>query len=218
MDGDHEHTIEKLIPIAIPGVSKLRWIHQLDYATSGVLIVALNKKAAANASAHFQNRTMNKYYLALVFGHIPYPTKTEVLKPNHFVTIGSFTKETTDYGHHYTIDAPIVENPNDDFKMMIGNVEHPGKASKTEITILKHGSYNKQPVTKIKMKLVTGRRHQLRVHLMTMGYPIVGDATYCNDLKSFRMMLHAWILEIPIETEPISITSNDPFEELLDEE
>jgi hypothetical protein len=53
-----------------------------------------------------------------------------------------------------------------------------GKTSITEVYILNHLMYKGQPVTKVLMKPLTGRRHQLRIHSLCLGHPIVGDYTY----------------------------------------
>lgn len=76
MDGPHEVTVEKCIKSKLDmlkGPDPYRyfgWVHQLDYATSGVLCIALNKPAARAASDSFQMRKVEKQYLALVYGHI----------------------------------------------------------------------------------------------------------------------------------------------------
>ena len=69
------------------------------------------------------------------------------------------------------------------------------------------------PATKLLLKPITGRRHQLRVHLSESGHTIVGDFTYSNrrDLLPFRMFLHAYRLIIPTEYEHIDIRTEDPF-------
>ena len=55
------------------------------------------------------------------------------------------------------------------------------------------------PVSKVEVTPVTGRRHQIRVHLMHSGHPIVGDNAYSEDRDSFRTFLHAHVLEMPFE-------------------
>lgn len=63
-------TVESLLKEQFPDINKFRNVHQLDYATSGVFVLALNKKAAAAASKLFRDRTVKKTYLALVNGHV----------------------------------------------------------------------------------------------------------------------------------------------------
>lgn len=72
MTGDFSITMEKLLLHWIPGIQigSLKWIHQLDFATSGVLCVGLNRAAAAVASAAFEARTVKKQYLAVLQGHV----------------------------------------------------------------------------------------------------------------------------------------------------
>lgn len=58
-----------------------------------------------------------------------------------------------------------------------------------------------------------GRTHQLRVHCSAIGHPIVGDFTYSSgaDDAPYRMMLHAHLLHIPLEPEPLLVSAGDPF-------
>ncbi len=127
------------------------------------------------------------------------------------------------------VNIPIAEVEND-FRMEPGNKGNPGKTSITEVYILDHIMYKGQPVTKVLMKPSTGRRHQLRIHSLCLGHPIVGDYTYneyhrdcinhlygeqglnnesmkiniptasSSDLLADRMMLHAQRLMIPFPT------------------
>ena len=72
MTGNFKITVEKLLLYWIKGVEvkDLKWIHQLDYATSGILCVGLNRKAAALASCAFASRTVQKQYLAVLQGRL----------------------------------------------------------------------------------------------------------------------------------------------------
>jgi 23S rRNA-/tRNA-specific pseudouridylate synthase len=73
MDGPFPITMETILPNMFPQYEKFRWVHQLDYATSGVLCTALSHEAASAAAQLFQNRRTSKEYLAIVSGHIPIP-------------------------------------------------------------------------------------------------------------------------------------------------
>lgn len=78
-----------------------------------------------------------------------------------------------------------------------GSAVSPGRASHTEVTVFEHGMYRGLPVSKVLLRPISGRRHQLRLHTMAIGHPIVGDATYGCDEGSegpTRMMLHAYRL------------------------
>ena len=71
------------------------------------------------------------------------------------------------------------------------------------------------PASKILIKLITGRRHQIRVHLSHIGHRIVGDYTYSNrhDSETHRMFLHSYYLEIPTKLETVLVQTEDPFHE-----
>lgn len=83
----------------------------------------------------------------------------------------------------------------------------------TNVVVLERGICYGYPATKILMRPVSGRRHQLRVHLSHVGHTIVGDFTYSNrrDLNPYRMFLHAYKLVLPNQLEHIDITTSDPF-------
>ena len=177
IDGDHEHTAAKLLAAAAPQhAAELRHCHQLDYATSGVMCYALSRQAASVAGWLFEQRKTRKVYLALVEGHLATATAECAL--------------------------PIAADPAHEFKMMAGTAEVPGRAAETRVVRLAVGSYRGRPVSKVELHPSTGRRHQLRIHCLALGHPIVGDATYTDDTDSPRMMLHAWKLALPISLVP----------------
>jgi hypothetical protein len=74
MNGEFPVTVEKLMMHWLPGISinSLKWVHQLDFATSGVLCVALNRRSAAVASLSFENRDVSKNYLAVLQGKVQF--------------------------------------------------------------------------------------------------------------------------------------------------
>lgn len=153
-----------------------RFVHRLDYATSGVLLLARTRPAAGLACEQFQTRAVRKTYLALVHGRVA--------------------------GSTAVVDARVAAT--DGFEMAVGGASE-GRAAQTEVRVLARGVYRGAPVTKVALAPLTGRRHQLRLHARAMGHPIVGDATYAGDEARFfgraaavppRMMLHAARLEI----------------------
>jgi hypothetical protein len=89
MSGNFSITVEKLMQHWISGVEfkDLKWIHQLDYATSGVLCVGLNRKAAALASCAFASRTVQKQYLAVLQGHLDITAYPLLDSPEPYVAI-----------------------------------------------------------------------------------------------------------------------------------
>ena len=162
--------------------------------SSGVMLYATSKKAAAAAQICFQERRVQKEYLALVWGTPP--------------------------SRELACAEPICQSTEDAFKMMIGDVDavwplldqdaskadrderrrkrkHSGPAA-TTVLELARGSYMGEPVAKLLLKPTSGRRHQLRLHCVALGLPIVGDATYGADDGAPRMMLHARTLRLPV--------------------
>ncbi|XP_023677785.1 RNA pseudouridylate synthase domain-containing protein 1 [Paramormyrops kingsleyae] len=173
-----------------------RFCHQLDFSTSGALCVALNRAAAGQAYRCFKDRLVTKAYLALVRGIL------ERKRTTLDFAIGKNTSEGRT--HMMCVEGTEgCENP---------------KPCQTVLTVLEYGSYDGDPVTKVLLQPLTGRTHQLRVHCSAIGHPIVGDFTYSlrTDSAPYRMMLHAYLLDVPLEGEPIHVTAPDPFLPTLD--
>ncbi|KAF1319482.1 Rna pseudouridylate synthase-like protein, partial [Globisporangium splendens] len=361
LDGDFEVTIEKALYRDFPDVKKFRWIHQLDFATSGLMCIGVDRDATALACKLFREKRVQKEYLAVVRGHLPFdpsehiaqlqtaaeskdnatsrsiPTqctlsklgwliqdteeierlktqykgsqahqrdpayprgvrhgpslyhmeqlqlirerdekgrelteeeqkmvetrwrdlpsetqepykergkrdrerfiqeieafldaeKEKLRKKRKYDTPG--TVESTDAEDKapsepvgYVFEDPIAEPDGDLFRMQIGTPDVPGKASSTIAFVLGHATCNNEPVTKVLLRPLTGRRHQLRLHLSHHGFPILGDVTYGDpDDDAQRMMLHAWKLWFvaPAETKAkygdLYFASPDPFEAIV---
>ena len=155
----------------------VRFCHQLDNATSGVLLCALTKKAAGVAAKMFRERRTKKFYSAVVFG---WPEE-------------DFWTCTKKIGKDEEDETGFREKVRED---------EGGKECKTEFEVLKRGyltlegkHWNKR-VSLVRVRIFTGRRHQIRVHLKDCGFPIVGDAAYADDEDTYRTFLHAEDLEL----------------------
>ncbi|XP_013787658.1 RNA pseudouridylate synthase domain-containing protein 1-like [Limulus polyphemus] len=174
-------------------VHSFHFCHRLDYSTSGVLAVALTKEAAKEAMLVFQNRLTHKYYLALLRGH---------LDQEYTVINKGIGKDTRENFTH----CMCTEDK--------GYCSFPKKAV-TQIIVLQRGLYANSPATKVLLKPITGRRHQLRVHCNFIGHTVVGDYTYSNrrDLAPYRMFLHAYRLVLPTKLELVDVSTCDPFSE-----
>ena len=87
------------------------------------------------------------------------------------------------------------------------------KAAFTRLLVLQKGFYDGYPATKVMLKPVTGRRHQLRIHCSLLGHTIVGDFTYSNgkDVQPYRMFLHSHRLILPTTIETLDVNAGDPF-------
>lgn len=145
----------------------------------------------------FENRLVEKYYLAILRGHI----------------VGQ---------EDIFIDVPIGEDIR--FKTTSNKMctshdwEHclSPRNCVTKILVLERGVYDTEFATKVLLKPVTGRRHQLRVHCHEIGHPIIGDYTYSTHIADShesmpRMMLHAFRIVIPVANEPLDLMTADPF-------
>ncbi|WP_413111212.1 bifunctional tRNA pseudouridine(32) synthase/23S rRNA pseudouridine(746) synthase RluA [Thaumasiovibrio sp. DFM-14] len=137
-------------------------VHRLDMSTSGLIVLALRKKAERHLKIQFMNRETKKLYYARVWGEM-----------------------RDDEG---LIDLPLIcDWPNrPKQKVCFDN----GKPSQTHYKVLER----KEGTTLVALFPVTGRSHQLRVHLQAIGYPILGDRFYAPDdaiAAAPRLQLHA---------------------------
>lgn len=152
-------------------------VHRLDQDTSGLLIMARGIEAQRRLSKLFETRQVKKRYLAVVAGQ-PLQTQTHV--------------EADEEGWR-TIDGPILL----DWDRRPIHIIHPdGKASRSRWRALQSSN----TATLVELEPVTGRTHQLRVHLQSVGHPMLGDALYAPpDIKALspRLLLHAQALEFP---------------------
>lgn len=159
-------------------------VHRLDMATSGVIVVALNKAAERELKRQFREREPSKYYVARVWGH---PAAEEGL-----------------------IDLPLIcDWPNRPKQMVC--FEN-GKAAQTEYQVLEYEATNS---ARVKLKPITGRSHQLRVHLLALGHPILGDRFYAHEealAMARRLQLHAESLTITHPAFGNSMTFRQPAE------
>lgn len=166
-------------------------LHRLDYSTSGVLVVPLNKKAAAQGTKAFEDRRTKKFYLALVRGRVE--------------------EDRVD------IDVPIGNDSECEQRMRCPDEAQCVKprSARTRLLVLARGTYDGDPATKVLLAPVTGRRHQLRLHCDRLGHTIVGDFTYSSkrDLLPPRMYLHAHRLLLPTGLEHLALSAGDPFTE-----
>lgn len=148
-------------------------VHRLDMDTSGLMVVALNKEATSNLCRQFEAKTVLKLYYALVEGLID--ERGDVTLP---------------------IRCDLERRP-----LQIVDFEQ-GKPSHTIYRRVDDFSINEQIVcTKncslVELTPITGRSHQLRVHLNEISHPILGDRFYgkTNTDKASRLCLHAFSLE-----------------------
>nr|CAD7447549.1 unnamed protein product [Timema bartmani] len=186
--------LRKLYPELVnPGLKHdFYFVHRLDYATSGVICLALNKKACSEATLCFHQRKTKKYYLAVLRGHV----SKELIYINE--AIGEDSQE--EHGSHRMCTPSDL------------NCTSP-RPAQTRMLILQRGLFDNYPATKVILRPITGRRHQLRVHCAHIGHTIVGDYTYSNrkDVLPYRTFLHSYRLVLPNNVELLDIQTHDPF-------
>jgi 23S rRNA pseudouridine1911/1915/1917 synthase len=163
----------------ISGEERHGIVHRIDKETTGALVVAKDNKVHEALSEQLQDKSMGRYYLAL----IDHPLKDDII-----------------------VDKPIGRNPKNRLKMDV--VPH-GKPARTAFKKLLTSAYD---VELIAAKLFTGRTHQIRVHLNTLGRHILGDDLYGFKTKRdkiARVNLHAYLLYLihPITGEKMEFTA-----------
>jgi tRNA pseudouridine32 synthase/23S rRNA pseudouridine746 synthase len=145
-------------------------VHRLDMATSGLMVMARGPVAQRVLSKAFAARAVKKRYIAVVAGRLEAPL-----------------------GGWGIIDLPIIVDwPNRPLRIV--DPLH-GKPSLTRWRVLGHDASGLN--TRVELEPVTGRSHQLRVHMRELGHPILGDALYAPpEVQSLasRLLLHAWSL------------------------
>jgi tRNA pseudouridine32 synthase/23S rRNA pseudouridine746 synthase len=169
---------------AFPEASGPMTVHRLDMSTSGLLVLALDPWSHARLSVAFERRLVEKRYTAVVSGHL---------------------RERAGF-----IDVPMRKDTRRRVHQMVDFVD--GRPARSEWRRLSHETLGGEPVTRIEMRPISGRTHQLRVHaahpgvrvegvvpagtLPGLGAAIVGDELY-GGRPWERLLLHATVLELP---------------------
>ena len=160
-------------------------VHRLDMETSGLMVFARSLDAQRTLNRAFEQRLVEKYYVAVVTGIV-----------------------STEQG---TIDLPLIcDWPNRPRQM----VDHAiGKPSTTHFTVLGRDAARMQ--TRVGLTPITGRSHQLRVHMASLGHAIIGDSLYSVNPppEHQRLLLHAAKLRFPhpVSSAPVDCASDVPF-------
>lgn len=163
-----------------------RVVHRLDMATSGVMLFARGIEAQRRLSDAFAQRQVDKRYIAVVWGHMPH--------------------------ENGTIDLPLAADWPNRPRQIVDAAR--GKPSVTHYRVLARDESGH--TTRVELQPVTGRSHQLRVHLQAIGHPILGDALYATPLaqaRAARLQLHATRLVFahPLSGARIAVSSDPPF-------
>ena len=162
---------------SIGGVNRPGIVHRLDKDTSWLIMIAKSDVMMNYLSDTIKNREVDKYYLAIVVWKI---------------------KDTD-----IKIESYMWRDPNNRLRMTTSKPVNP-KIALTYATVLE---YIDNKYTLLKVKIETGRTHQIRVHFASIGFPILWDKTYWNARENkenatryqiHRQMLHAWKLDLKL--------------------
>ena len=186
---EHQDCLQNRVQRVLPSATI---VHRLDMATSGLMIMALNKPAHVAISRQFEQRKTHKSYLARVFGSV---------------------KQSEG-----SVDLPLIcDWPNRPKQ----KVDHEnGKPSLTHYRVLSSSSNanedNGTESTLLELTPVTGRSHQLRIHMLALGHPILGDKLYAHPearAMSCRLQLHALKLSLfhPSTEQAMTFSAPCPF-------
>ena len=166
-------------------------VHRLDMATSGLVLMARNPTIQRALGEAFAARQVEKRYEAIVDGLLP-PSEAWSL-----------------------IDAPLAA---DWPQRPLQKIDPAGKPSQTRWRVLR--ALPPQRASHLLLEPLTGRTHQLRVHLLSIGHPILGDALYAEApvrMRAPRLMLHATALQFahPATLQPMAFASPAPLDDRL---
>ena len=159
--------------------TKVRSIGRLDKETSGILLFARNQTAAARLQKQRENGISEKTYLAAVSGFMP----------------------VDEDGAFHRISVPLAPDPDNRLKMVIspGSSLPGSKPAVTLYSVLKSTAPGSRiSASLVMLRLKTGRTHQIRVHMASLGHPLLGDSLYhLSDTTNLfsRAALHAWKLK-----------------------
>jgi tRNA pseudouridine32 synthase/23S rRNA pseudouridine746 synthase len=159
---EHKDSLQLRVQRVLPTATI---VHRLDMATSGLLVMAMNKAAHRHISKQFELRQTQKSYIAVVFGQIEQ-------------VCGE-------------IDLPLICDWPNRPKQMVDHIR--GKSAQTQWQVLDR----QETTTRLELTPITGRSHQLRVHMLSIGHPILGDRLYAHEQAlsmSSRLLLHAQTL------------------------
>lgn len=155
-------------------------VHRLDMGTSGLLVLARGPEAQSRLSRAFAQRQVHKQYVAVVAG-----------QPD---TASADTDGWSDIRLPLIVDWPNRPKSKVDFDI--------GKPSHTRWRVLHSAPHSQleHGTTRLALEPVTGRSHQLRVHLQAIDHPILGDELYADNTAlqaAPRLLLHACAIELP---------------------
>lgn len=157
------NNIIKIIKEKYNHIKNLYLVHRIDKYTSGIVLLARNEEIKIYFEYAFKNKQINKIYNAIVQGYL---------------------KKTNG-----TIDISVGQDKKNPNKRIPLSIKDGGEYAVTHYKVLK--KLNKHSL--LELKPVTGRTHQIRVHLSYIGHPIIGDKIYSKNADIYKMNSFALI-------------------------
>ncbi len=199
-------------------------VHRLDMATSGLIVFARGIEVQRRLSQMFREREVQKRYVAVVAGDLSKGESKTKVKSSPTLTLPRGEREcprAVDNGW-WEINLPLIcDWPNRPLRKI--DTEQ-GKPSLTRYKVLKgdpsihralRGTQGERgiEISRVELEPVTGRTHQLRVHMAAIGHPILGDALYGEAASAPRLLLHASSLSFthPLSGESLNFNSPPPY-------
>ncbi len=164
--------LRALLAYELANGAVLSIINRLDRETSGVVLVTKHPLAARKFSLAMQHRQTSKRYEALVHG---WPEKDA-----------------------FTVDAPLLRRGEvEESPIWLKRMVHPsGQASVSHVTVLARWLVGNERFARVEVQPVTGRMHQIRVHLSHVGHPIVGDKIYRDEQCYLTFIESGWTKDL----------------------
>jgi 23S rRNA pseudouridine1911/1915/1917 synthase len=176
--GDEYSSLISRVRLYFRGAVAPHLINRLDRETSGIVIVAKDPESAARLRKLWESRDVEKQYQAIVHGH---PARTV-----------------------FTINAPI--GPDTESEVAIKDrVTETGAPCMTRARVQKRFCHEGSPYALLDVHLLTGRKHQIRIHLSHAGYPIVGDKLYGLDERLYLAFVKS---ELTAEQRQLLVTEH----------
>ncbi|KAG1688721.1 hypothetical protein DVH05_003158 [Phytophthora capsici] len=193
-DPDAPASIHRCVASVFP---EARMVHRLDQETSGLLVIALTKSAAQSLNAQFRDRSVDKTYVARVDGWVDGGSEWKRVRV-------PMEKHPTQSLVQRVVSDRDVESCSSLWSVTEYSVQSQAKDGEEE-----------RKSTMVQLKPVTGKTHQLRLHMQHLGHPILGDSLYSPDVvyhRASRLCLHAAKLSFlhPVSNERLNYESLCP--------
>lgn len=176
------------------GKKYLELVHRIDKDTSGLLMIAKKRSTLKTLQEHLRQKTLKKTYVCLVTGWLKHDEQL--------------------------IDKPLLKYSleNGERRVKIDEKNPDSKPSQTKVMVLKRFTINDKKVSLVQAEPLTGRTHQIRVHLASLGHALLGDDKYNLQDKTGvrRLCLHAYKIQIP-EYDTITVELPNDLQQLLQE-